>query len=472
MATPVRPQFPPRTVVRRPQKPSPAALGGLWAAAPINGLLVTLLLLIMCNVWRLQNLYSVLTPLQLPILSTLGTIALTFASKDPRQRFPGIKHPLTWLVLTILAWSVASIPTSVYPGNSLSFVLNDFSKNVALMCLVAMATRNINDSRRLAATQAFGAALYAFVTITKFRTESSGRFGELFYYDANDAAMVLISSLPFLLYLGISTRRWQVKIATVFGSGLVMLSVMRAGSRGGFLALVAITIFCLFRFGGVKTWKRFSFVAVLAGAFLFTATDATWTQLRSLLNPNDDYNMTEDTGRKAIWTRGIGYMIQRPVFGVGVAGFPEAEGRLSDLSRERAENNRGLKWSAAHNSFVQIGAELGFPGLVAFVAMLFIAFRTLSRIRRRFPNPSEDHERAKGLTDALTASLIGFCVAGFFLSQAYSGYICLTIGMIVGLDKVTRGSLTGPKPVGGVRRQQLQRGGGAPRQVLRPRPAT
>jgi len=438
----------------------------------MNALQVALLLLVLCNVWRLQTLYSILTPLQLPTLSTLAAIGLTFSSKDPRQRLAGIKHPLTWFVLTILALSFASIPTSVYPGYSLSFILNDFIKNIALMVLVAAGTRNINDSRLLVATQALGASLYAFVSVTRFHTDASGRFGELLYYDANDVALVFVSSLPFLLYIFITTRRWQVKLAAVVGLGLVMLSVMRAGSRGGFLALLAITLFLLFRFGGVKSWKRFSFVAALAGLFLVTATDATWRQLQTMMNPKEDYNMTEETGRKKIWMRGIGYMMERPVFGVGVYCFPQAEGHLSDLSRERAANNRGLKWSAAHNSFVQIGAELGFPGLVAFVGMLLIGFRTLVRIRRRFRDPSDDHQRAKGLTDALTASLIGYCVAGFFLSQAYSGFLYLTIGTIVGLDKVTNPSLAGAKPVASGRRPQFQQARGPRGQVLRPRPAT
>jgi O-antigen ligase len=437
----------------------------------MNWLQRALLVLIMCNVWRLQNLYGFLTPLQLPTISTLAAIALAFSSTDPRQRFAGIKHPLTWLALTILALSVASIPTSLWPGNSFSFIRQDFSKNIALMCLVAVSMRNVNDARRFVATQAVGASLYAFVTITKFRTDETGRLGELFYYDANDVAMVLVSTLPLLLYVAVTTPRWRTKLATFIGVGFVMLAVMRAGSRGGFLALIAVTIFLLFKFGGVKGWKRFTFVGVLAGAFLVTATDATWKQLNSMLNPNDDYNMTEETGRKAVWTRGIGYMMQRPLLGVGVACFPQAEGRLSELGQERAATGRGLKWSAAHNSFIQIGAELGFPGLVSFLALLFIAFRTLARTRRRFLGPSPEHSYVRSLCDALTAVLVSYCVAGFFLSQAYGGYIYLTLGIIIGLDKVTSPLLARGKRPGDVR-PQLRRPVGPPGQVLHPRPAS
>jgi O-antigen ligase len=443
-------------------------VGTLWAGAPLNALQAALLLLILCMVWRLQNLFPVLTPLQLSTLSMAGASLLPFVSNDPRQRPSGAKHPIVWIVLLILVLSVASVPTSVYPGKSFSFVLNDFSKTVLLMVLVVLSLRNINDARRLIATQAIGASLYAFIAVTKFQTDASGRLGELLYYDANDLAMVLVCTLPFLLYIVVTMRGWLVKLGTAAGFGLIMLAVIRAGSRGGFIALAAITVFLLFRFGSVRPAKRIGFVAVLAGAFVLTATDATWNQLKTLTNPDDDYNMTSETGRKAVWTRGIGYMMQRPLFGVGVSCFVEAEGRLSALAKERAEAGRGLKWSAAHNSFVQIGAELGFPGLIAFTGVLLLAFRTVAQIRKRFPDPTEAHSRARGLCDAIMACLIGYCIAGFFLSQAFGAYIYLILGLIVGLDKVTRPALsqpTSPTPT-----YRFHSGGARPRPTLQPRP--
>lgn len=467
------------TSARRPFRSLPAprmlpkaasAFRGLWAAAPVNGLQVALSLLVLCTVWRVQNLNPLLTPLQLPTLSTLAALALAFSSNDPRQRLAGVKHPIVWLAVTILVLAIASIPTSLWPGQSFGFIRDDLIKNFALLVLVAAGIRNINDTRRFVATQAIGASLYAFVTITQFRTDQSGRLAELFYYDANDLAMVLVSTLPLLLYVGVTTRRWQTKLATLVGFGLIMMAVMRAGSRGGFMALAAITIYLVFRFGSVKTSKRVGFVTVLVGAFFITATDATWNQLRTLTSPNDDYNMTAETGRKAVWTRGIGYMMQRPLLGVGVSCFNQAEGRLSALAQERAAEGRGVKWSTAHNSFIEIGAELGFPGLLAFVATLVFAFRTLARIRRRFSDSTDEHARAKGLVDALTASLVGYCVAGFFLSQAYGSYIYLTLGMIVGLNKVTSSLAAGQQgQVGPPRRHP--RAGGFPQQMLRPRPA-
>src|SRR5258708_33328068 len=96
------------------------------------------------------------------------------------------------------------------------------------------------------------------------------------------------------------------------------------------------------------------------------------------ITSKDDYNHTSETGRMQIWSRGIGYMLANPLLGVGPNNFPAAEGTLSPLA-ERQQYGIGVRWNAAHNSFVQIGAELGLPGLTLFVAVIASAFAALRR---------------------------------------------------------------------------------------------
>jgi O-antigen ligase len=124
-----------------------------------------------------------------------------------------------------------------------------------------------------------------------------------------------------------------------------------------------------------------------------------------------------------IWKRGIGYMLANPLLGVGPNNFPTAEGTLSPLA-QRQQYGIGVRWNAAHNSFVQIGAETGLPGLALFIAMIASGFAAL----RRAPAP---------LTPALTASLIGFVVGAFFLSLAYSEMLYTLLAFAVAMRKVT-----------------------------------
>jgi O-antigen ligase len=156
-----------------------------------------------------------------------------------------------------------------------------------------------------------------------------------------------------------------------------------------------------------------------------------------------DYNQTDESGRLQIWKRGLGYMLSRPVFGVGANNFPVAEGRMSAFA-DRQQWGVGVRWNAPHNSFLQVGAENGVPGLVFFLAMLGSALVALRRLARR-PPPGVSHHASPQLIQALTASIIGFAVGAFFLSLAYSELLYMLLAFAVGAQKISR--IRRPVPV-------------------------
>lgn len=134
----------------------------------------------------------------------------------------------------------------------------------------------------------------------------------------------------------------------------------------------------------------------------------------------------------AVWGRGMGYMADNPILGVGANAFPIAEGMISEIS-ERQRYGIGLKWSAAHNSFVQIGAELGVPGLLAFVFLLYSGITAAWRVGRRHPGVDRT---VKSLGQAVVGAFVGFTVSGFFLSHGYSVFLYAMLGTTVGLAHV------------------------------------
>ena len=85
---------------------------------------------------------------------------------------------------------------------------------------------------------------------------------------------------------------------------------------------------------------------------LATASDQYWQQMGTITS-EEDYNHTSETGRLQIWSRGIGYMLQNPLLGLGPANFPAAEGTLSPFA-ERQQWGIGVRWNAAHNAFLQV----------------------------------------------------------------------------------------------------------------------
>ena len=123
-------------------------------------------------------------------------------------------------------------------------------------------------------------------------------------------------------------------------------------------------------------------------------------------------------------------MLDHPFLGVGAQAFGIAEGTLAPEAARLEEYGKGFKWSTAHNAFVEVGAEIGVFGLLLFVGLFVGAFRILARVRR---GPLREGAL---LARALTASLVGFAVTAFFLSQAYSAYFYTLLGMTLGLARV------------------------------------
>jgi len=405
-----------------------------------GALQIALAIVVLLQVWRIHDLFPVLAVHGVPILATVTAVALFALSNDVWRRVSSLNHPIVRAALGIVLLVALSVPGSLYPGASASFLLKDYLRSVILMVLVAASIRGLSDVRRFAWLQLAGVTLLSAVVVARAQMGADGRLRDVAYYDVNDLALLIVCTLPLVLYLWRKPAgpwsRALLAAATVF----LMVALGKTGSRGGFLGLVTVGGYLLLRLRGVSTLQRVATVALLAILLSTLASDKYFERMGTMLHLSQDYNWSgkSETGRLAIWRRGLGYMIDHPFLGVGAAAFPVAEGTLAPEAQEQRRYGRGFKWSAAHNSFVQIGAELGVGGLVLFVALLAAAFRTLGRLRRA------QAPEIGVIAQIFTASLVAFVVTACFLSQAYSAYLYTLLGMILGLARIVW--LATPRP--------------------------
>jgi O-antigen ligase len=408
----------------------------LWSAGPQrlrwDGFQVVLVLLVLVQVWRVHDLVPGLALPGVPILCTLAALLVFWLDRDPRRRLGGLNQPVVRAALGILLLATISIPGSMYLRYSAAFVLKDYLRTVVLMLLIAASVRGLADMRRLAWLQVAGATLLSAVVVAGAQITSDRSLRSAGYYDANDLAMLIVSTLPLVLYLWRRPAGLWSRVSLAGATALLMVTLGQTGSRGGFLAFLAVVGYLLVGFRGISRAKRAVTVTVLGILLVVVASDRYFARIETIFHPSKDYNWSgrSETGRMEIWKRGIGYMVRHPILGVGAAAFPVAEGTLAPEAREQRQYGRGFKWSAAHNSLIQVGAELGVGGLILFVALLVGAFRTLSHARRR------PEGEVSVLAQVLTASLVAFVVAGCFLSQAYSAYLYTLLGMSVGLARI------------------------------------
>jgi len=78
--------------------------------------------------------------------------------------------------------------------------------------------------------------------------------------------------------------------------------------------------------------------------------------------------------RYGLWTAGIEAIRRAPVLGVG-------------MNRLRLDPGISYKGAHAHNQFITTGAELGIPGLVAYIAILIGAGWMAWVVWKRSPDP-------------------------------------------------------------------------------------
>lgn len=399
-------------------------------------LLICVAVYLLTSVGRVHQLFPVLALFRPAILSGLLAVALYLADPLASRRARLIWGPSTKWLIALLAWMMLAVPGALVRGTSFTLVFDSFVKTVLMFVVVAGAVRGPRDVERLAGIYLAGAAVYALVVIARFDlgTGDNWRLGHLYYYDANDFATFAVTAMPLGLYFLHAGRSTVVRLLAGVALGSLTLAFVNTGSRGGFVALVAVIAFIVVRYRSIALRWRVGVTALVAVVVLAAASERYWAQMSTILS-DADYNRTDESGRLQIWSRGIGYMLGNPILGVGPDNFKAAEGMLSAFS-DRQQLGVGVRWNAPHNSYLQVGVELGFPGLAIFIALIasaFIALRRCARWERRVARHDPGWPQ---LAPALTASLIGFVVGAFFLSLAYSEMLFTLIALAVGLHKV------------------------------------
>ena len=395
-------------------------------------LLYVVLAVVLTAVWRLHDLVPAVRALRPGILLTALGLALIAADRDPARRLSRLRSPIVVWLAVVGSLMLLGIPFSLDPDHSLRVFANAILPSVLVGFLVAASVRNVKDIEWLALGTLVGGCFYTVVLhATRGIDTETGRWGPLVHYDANDLALMLVSMLPLTLFF---VRRGNSGARRLFAAACFVFfaySVVKTGSRGGLVGLVAVLGYLLLGYRAVPL--RFRVAGAIAAALLFVAGgQALRTRAGSILRPTTDYNWQDETGRLALWRRGLSYVDDRPVLGLGLDSFRRAEAELSPFGRSRRMAGRGVPMLVAHNMFIHVAAELGLPALIAFIALLVSTARTLIGIRRRYDGTGSGDELA-ALARALIASLIGFCVCGMFLSVPYFPYLQVLFGLTVAL---------------------------------------
>lgn len=229
--------------------------------------------------------------------------------------------------------------------------------------------------------------------------------------DANYFALAAAPSMLIALSYVLGHRSRKEKL---YISGCLVctsIAFLMAASRGGFVALAVGVLFLISRSGkGLRA--PLVLLALLVPLLVFVPN----TTIQRLFHPGyGDEKAVE--ARKTTWQAGLRMVRAHPLAGVGLGAFEWFVVNYEDPQNE-------LIRSLAHNTYIEIAAELGIPGLVAWLSIFIASFRVLGRFARSGVGV-EASIREPAI--ALQAGLLAIAVGAFFVSASWFRFLWLVL---------------------------------------------
>lgn len=376
---------------------------------------------------RVGDVFPFLQPFRLGLLTQVAALGvLLFMLRGEMLRMMA-RNGTVRCVAIIAVLAVVTIPTGAWPTASLQYLLS-VHYAIVLLFIATVVTFSDRESRRYTLI-----GVLATVTVAAAKpilTGAGGRYGIGFTYDQNVTAALFVMMVPWAAAL-VMTERGRVKWLALLAVPLLLVGTIKTGSRGGMLGLIALAPFL---YGIAPPKRRAAFVAVIGlTSVIFAAVyGGQYTKRFTRVFSKADYNFEDPEGRIAIWKRGLSYVAAAPLTGVGINGF-----RFKELETKMRVAGGG-KDSAAHNMYIEMAAELGIFGFLAFVMASFLSIVAAQRRRNhaaaRFAVTGSRAEATEAIyAGAAVASLLSLLVTGFFLSMAHSALMYLAWGVATGI---------------------------------------
>jgi len=231
--------------------------------------------------------------------------------------------------------------------------------------------------------------------------------------------------------------RWQQWFC--FGCFVVTLfGVMVSASRGGFLGVVAGSLYLVLR-----SRRRFRNLAVITASLAIVTILSPISPVERFRNPTTGDQGSVDT-HVALMRSGVRMMLAHPAFGVGLDNF---RWRVPEFVKPEEMERMDRVQRVAHNSYVEIGAEMGVPSLLTFLGILVYSIRSLEQVQRMSKRCGVPLLRQAAF--GLQAGLVGSSVAIFFVSGEYQKLLWVALFLSMCLPPVAAEVERNQKELGG-----------------------
>lgn len=342
-----------------------------------------------------------------PVAAAVGGVTLVgLLFYKQRKSIPW--NPVTITLVLFIAWMSLTTLVALVPMDAeLKWMRTMKILLMTLVTLMLMQTRT-----RITWLIAIIAASLSFYGIKGgiFSILLGGNYKvygppETFIADNNTLALALVMIIPFLRYLQMATDRMWLKLVL----GVVMLldifSVIASYSRGAFLAISAMLLLMF-----LKSQRKFAtllFFLLMTPVVLSVIPDEWYARMDTLGAYQQDRSAQ---GRLNAWSFAFNLAKDRPLVGGGFETFS------ADLFKRYAPDPDF--YQGPHSIYFEVLGEQGFVGLLLFVLLGVLAYRSgVWTARNTRGDPSM--KWASDLSNMMCVSLVGYAVGGAFLGLAY-----------------------------------------------------
>jgi O-antigen ligase len=429
-----------------------AALAGATAVAAValrpEWALVGLIALVTLRLAENARDFYGIPQLTIPAIAVV-VLVLVFRRFVWGERPTGLATALGAISLVAIA-SLVSVINASFPDASLGPMV-ELAKSAVVLVLVIVLINSARDYRLAIWTLIVLGGLIAGLSVFQYLT---GSFGRPFFglaqarimniaFDVNDYRIsgpfgdpnffgqALVPIFAIALERAWHESRPRLRLVAAVAVVVVPLAIIFTFSRGALVALVVVGVAMLFSLR--PSWRAIAAGAAALAVVIILLPPGYVERTTALFETNEAAVVSSDPSvdqRTSILIAGLQMFYDYPVAGIGIGNFPD---RYLEYAGEI-----GLDHTRAaiqpHSFFLEIAAETGLIGLIAWGVVGAFIIEIFRRARRRLAEAGE-RELYQMIT-AYAIGLLGFYTAGLFLHLAFARYMWVLLGVVFAVPKV------------------------------------
>ena len=342
-------------------------------------------------------------------------------NRQPMMTLMKASPTLVIASVVLVSWSAISV---VWAGSS-GLALTDtyrYLLNVLLIPIVFGTILRKDHLLWLAGAFIVGAVIstiYGFIDPGTLNQpgQLTGTIG-----DANEQAAVLVGAIALSFGLmGVFRRQPWLRLLGGVAILISIAGVVNTLSRSGLIALAAMLIAGVI-YGG--RWRRWAtpllIVGVVGGVIDYVAFAPSTTKSR--------ITSSDTSGRSTIWAVAWRMVEAHPLIGVGSGNFSaDSVNYVQDAGPLTRADLIVDDPKVAHNIYLEVLADMGIVGLLAFLGIVGGAVAAAARAAQAFRLSGE--QDLELMSRCVIFAIVGFMVSDFFLSGEFSKQLWLVLAL-------------------------------------------